>query len=584
MHRLVLAVLFVATALPSRGGLRANEFSDPQAWPADDLVRALYGPDRLAPESHGEFESFECGEDIAAQIRERWDEISPEAKEWLPRVDSDRGAVVRGFELDEWFDTPHFRLYYTQVGEDAIDLGRRDRLASLLEQAREFFVSDPGFRMRAPVGDGPVGSAGVPLIQVYVFFLDDYYGFASSWTSPDSECSNGGGAHIGFHSGVPESLEPFITAHELFHVCETANSTGFGKFFREATADWSTTHAWGENAYPLGRTHHFLRSPYLALAYPYGHQLRVYGGSVFWRFLDQRYTTPTDARWPATQTWWRVCDEEDWFEVLLDQFAERGVSALELLHEFSVWNQHAGPFDDGRHYDQGDRIANVNVQSWIREYPIVNRSIPNEQLATWTGSNHLRFEGKASRRSLRFRLEGDPRMADHRRVTLIGTTLPANHVQFETKSPDASGVVEYLVDDWHLFDVIHVVLTNGPNTESLPEEALDYVFHAEEVGEAVVDVAWSTEATGIQNAPDPFTTGTFIRFEVQDAERPTRLRLVDVGGRRVATLVNERLSVGLHNRAWGGTDEAGRSVGAGVYFLVLETGERRSFERVVKVR
>jgi hypothetical protein len=180
-------------------------------------------------------------------------------------------------------------LYYTHVGVNAIDLSRRDRLASLLDQAREFFVSDPGFRMRAPVGGGPVGSAGVPLIDCYVVFLDDYYGFVDSWTSSDSECTDGGGAYIVIHSGVPESLDPFVTAHELFHVCETANSTGFGKFFREATADWSTTHVWGENAYPLGRTYYFLRSPYLALSDPYDHQLRVYGGSVFWRFLDQRY-------------------------------------------------------------------------------------------------------------------------------------------------------------------------------------------------------------------------------------------------------------------------------------------------------
>jgi hypothetical protein len=175
-------------------------------------------------------------------------------------------------------------------------------------------------------------------------------------------------------------------------------------------------------------------------------------------------------------------------------------------------------------------------------------------------------------------------MAAHRRVTLIGTTRPANHVQFETKSPDASGAVEYVVDDWHLFDVIHVVLTNGPNTDSLPDEALDYVFDVEEFGEAVVDVAWLNEAEGVRNAPDPFTVGTFLRFEVLDAERPTRLRVVEVGGRRVATLVNERLPVGRHNRAWDGRSETGRSVAAGVYFVVLETGDRRFFERIVKVR
>ncbi|MBN1885414.1 MAG: T9SS type A sorting domain-containing protein [Candidatus Krumholzibacteriota bacterium] len=81
-----------------------------------------------------------------------------------------------------------------------------------------------------------------------------------------------------------------------------------------------------------------------------------------------------------------------------------------------------------------------------------------------------------------------------------------------------------------------------------------------------------------QNEPNPFNPSTVIRFVL---DRPGRalLRVYDVRGRRVATLVDGRLDAGLHAVPW-------RPAGAasGVYLYVLETGGRRIARKAVLLR
>lgn len=66
--------------------------------------------------------------------------------------------------------------------------------------------------------------------------------------------------------------------------------------------------------------------------------------------------------------------------------------------------------------------------------------------------------------------------------------------------------------------------------------------------------------------PNPFTSNTRITFSLP---RATHVSLVvyDVSGRRVRTLVNGEVPGGSHSASWDRTDEAGRQLPAGVYFV-----------------
>ncbi|MBN2565500.1 MAG: hypothetical protein JXB46_07290 [Candidatus Eisenbacteria bacterium] len=79
-----------------------------------------------------------------------------------------------------------------------------------------------------------------------------------------------------------------------------------------------------------------------------------------------------------------------------------------------------------------------------------------------------------------------------------------------------------------------------------------------------------------QNRPNPFNPMTTVRFNLY-RDGFAALRVFDVGGRLVRTLVAGDLPAGAHEATWRGDDVRGRPVASGVYLCRLESaGETRS--------
>ncbi len=71
-----------------------------------------------------------------------------------------------------------------------------------------------------------------------------------------------------------------------------------------------------------------------------------------------------------------------------------------------------------------------------------------------------------------------------------------------------------------------------------------------------------------QNYPNPFNAATVIRYTLErDAD--VQLRVYDVLGRTVATLVDDTQQLGVHEANWDGTNENGEPVASGLYFYRL---------------
>ncbi len=66
--------------------------------------------------------------------------------------------------------------------------------------------------------------------------------------------------------------------------------------------------------------------------------------------------------------------------------------------------------------------------------------------------------------------------------------------------------------------------------------------------------------------PNPFNPQTTVRLAMARAGAAT-VQVFDPRGRRVRTLVEGRLEAGRHDLVWDGTDDAGRAVSSGVYFV-----------------
>jgi hypothetical protein len=87
-----------------------------------------------------------------------------------------------------------------------------------------------------------------------------------------------------------------------------------------------------------------------------------------------------------------------------------------------------------------------------------------------------------------------------------------------------------------------------------------------------------------QNFPNPFNPTTSIRFQLPTASSVT-LKVFDVLGREVMTLVQGDLPAGFHQSTWNGRDLSGRLASSGMYLLVMqaEPADGQPFRSVRKM-
>jgi hypothetical protein len=95
------------------------------------------------------------------------------------------------------------------------------------------------------------------------------------------------------------------------------------------------------------------------------------------------------------------------------------------------------------------------------------------------------------------------------------------------------------------------------------------------VGSNVVTAVPIAEAPGLtrllRNYPNPFNPLTKIQFAL-DRNAQVSLRVFDVQGRAVRTLIDSYLASGPRLMSWDGRDDRGRPLPSGTYFLRLEGG------------
>jgi hypothetical protein len=86
-----------------------------------------------------------------------------------------------------------------------------------------------------------------------------------------------------------------------------------------------------------------------------------------------------------------------------------------------------------------------------------------------------------------------------------------------------------------------------------------------------------------QNHPNPFNPETTIRFDLP-ATSDVSVKVFNLIGEEVLTLVDSRLLAGSHELRWQGIDAQGRQVGSGIYFLRVSAGTQASVRKMMVVR
>lgn len=141
------------------------------------------------------------------------------------------------------------------------------------------------------------------------------------------------------------------------------------------------------------------------------------------------------------------------------------------------------------------------------------------------------------------------------------------------------------LDTTGLSDV--VVDTSGQTVYASAGHFSTVVFAKKPSSPSAVDVrAIGPAVHRLQPAyPNPFNPETTIRFDVAGSGSiRTRVSVFDVLGRRVKTLLDGRRSAGTHEVRWDGRDEAGVSVGSGLYIVRFEAGDFSQSRQVVLLK
>jgi len=88
----------------------------------------------------------------------------------------------------------------------------------------------------------------------------------------------------------------------------------------------------------------------------------------------------------------------------------------------------------------------------------------------------------------------------------------------------------------------------------------------------------STDYLLSQNYPNPFNPSTNINFTLPNTEFVT-LKIYDILGKEVATLINEELNAGNHTKIWDA-----KNLSSGVYFYKLQAGKFSETKKMILVR
>lgn len=86
-----------------------------------------------------------------------------------------------------------------------------------------------------------------------------------------------------------------------------------------------------------------------------------------------------------------------------------------------------------------------------------------------------------------------------------------------------------------------------------------------------------------QNFPNPFNPTTTIEYTIPEAGH-VNLVIYNLAGQKIRTLVNENQPASFRKIVWDGRNEMGESVGAGIYFYKLVSGNFSKIQKMTLIK
>ncbi len=113
----------------------------------------------------------------------------------------------------------------------------------------------------------------------------------------------------------------------------------------------------------------------------------------------------------------------------------------------------------------------------------------------------------------------------------------------------------------------------------------DLLFADVQIGEIDHSIILPTAFALNQNYPNPFNPETHIAFDIPASWTvPVTLRIFNMQGQLIQTLVDGVMAPGRHEVVWNGRDTSGQPVATGMYFYQILSGEVKAVKKMQMVK
>jgi hypothetical protein len=144
-----------------------------------------------------------------------------------------------------------------------------------------------------------------------------------------------------------------------------------------------------------------------------------------------------------------------------------------------------------------------------------------------------------------------------------------------------------LTYDW----TVPNIQTNSGRIKVTQDNLVWHEDYSDSSGNFTITISTGIEETGNQVEdltlfsafPNPFNPATTIRYSLSKGSRVS-LKIYNVVGERVKTLVEDFQSPGDKSAVWDGRNDRGQLVSSGVYIYKLEAGEFASVRKMIFVK
>lgn len=347
------------------------------------------------------------------------------------------------------FSAAHFKIFYTEEGEDSATYNFAKTVADAFESS---YAVKEAKGYKSPPDDQQVQqtpdlsydkNGGDSRYDVYLLDIGQNFPGTFGWTQPEKTPS-ASNDYVKYSfivmdndysttqydtSQTPENFVRITASHEFFHAVQYSYNQNVDDWFLEASAVWFEDQAYPNindyiNRYLKGEFKWFSR-PELPLDFDTTGNAHKYGSGIWPIFLEKNWSGILKSFFEDATT----ISNPNVFGTLDSRLQFKGSNLSSAFTKFTAWNYITGKNDDGAHYDDGALYDTLSIYNTTSDYMSNPATTPSTgKIPGYLGSNYLVFNKKES--SLRVMFNGsEPQLSNFKWNAAVLTKSGATYTE-----------------------------------------------------------------------------------------------------------------------------------------------------------